>query len=51
MSPAELFAIGLAVGFVGPTAGIGGGVLLTPIFLAYMDLDVDTAKPSACWQP
>lgn len=44
MSPAELFAIGLAVGFVGPIAGIGGGVLLTPILLAYTDLDVDTAR-------
>ena len=38
------FVVGFLVGFVGPLAGVGGGVLITPLALGLLGVDVNLAR-------
>jgi hypothetical protein len=38
------FAVGFLVGFVGPLAGVGGGVLFTPLAVGLLGVDVNLAR-------
>ena len=38
------FAVGFLVGFVGPLAGVGGGVLFTPLTVGLLGVDVNLAR-------
>jgi uncharacterized membrane protein YfcA len=38
------FAVGFLVGFVGPSAGVGGGVLFTPLAVGLLGVDVNLAR-------
>lgn len=40
----EIFIVSFVVGFIGPMAGIGGGVLFTPILLTFFNLDVNVVR-------
>ena len=41
------FAVGFLVGFVGPLAGVGGGVLFTPLAVGLLGVDVNLARAGA----
>jgi hypothetical protein len=36
--------VGFLVGFVGPSAGVGGGVLFTPLVVGLLGVDVNLAR-------
>jgi uncharacterized membrane protein YfcA len=38
------FVVGFLVGFVGPLAGVGGGVLFTPLAVGLLGVDVNLAR-------
>ncbi len=38
------FVVGFLVGFVGPLAGVGGGVFFTPIVVGLLGVDVNLAR-------
>jgi uncharacterized membrane protein YfcA len=38
------FVVGFLVGFVGPLAGVGGGVFFTPIAVGLLGVDVNLAR-------
>jgi hypothetical protein len=38
------FVVGFLVGFVGPSAGVGGGVLFTPLAVGLLGVDVNLAR-------
>jgi hypothetical protein len=38
------FVVGFMVGFVGPLAGVGGGVLFTPLAVVLLGVDVNLAR-------
>ena len=38
------FTVGFLVGFVGPLAGVGGGVLFTPLAVGLLGVDVNLAR-------
>jgi len=38
------FVVGFLVGFVGPLAGVGGGVLFTPLAVGLLGVDVSLAR-------
>ncbi len=44
MTLAELFALSLVIGVVAPLAGVGGGVLFTPILLGFTDIHPDLVR-------
>jgi len=39
-----LLALGLAIGFVAPIAGVGGGVIFTPLMLAFTNMDATIVR-------
>jgi len=38
------FVVGFLVGFVGPLAGVSGGVLFTPLAVGLLGVDVNLAR-------